>query len=202
MGSIESQLTIACVPCGFLRENHLGSDDKFSGYESSTSIDPGEYQIIKHRDDEQNNFEYKNYNEKNKNSVGSPQVSHSTSDPYLRSHSSSVDRATKSILKRTSSSSSIIHNSASMPNLRSLSSDQVNNPRRTSIRFSSDKPSMVRIDSHKQLSKAERLSIYYDHDDMKLFIKTELNRRAKKGITSMSALTPNSDDTDDDFLEF
>jgi len=60
------------------------------------------------------------------------------------------------------------------------------------IRFD-EKTVMVRIDSHKCLSKLERLNTYYNHEDMKNFVRRELSRRAKYGIKSMSALAPESE---------
>ena len=39
----------------------------------------------------------------------------------------------------------------------------------------------------------ERLNYYYNHDDMKNFVRSELTRRAKYGVKSMSALAPEAE---------
>lgn len=63
---------------------------------------------------------------------------------------------------------------------------------RKSIRFSATQ-TMVKIDSHNDLSKCERESIYYDRGDMTSFVRSELTRRKVKGITSTSALAPEAE---------
>lgn len=70
--------------------------------------------------------------------------------------------------------------------------DKENRQMNFRIRFD-EKTVMVRIDSHKNLSKMERLNYYYNHDDMKNFVRSELTRRAKYGVKSMSALAPEAE---------
>eukprot|EP00614_Pseudopedinella_elastica_P030517 CAMPEP_0172639788 /NCGR_PEP_ID=MMETSP1068-20121228/219916_1 /TAXON_ID=35684 /ORGANISM="Pseudopedinella elastica, Strain CCMP716" /LENGTH=159 /DNA_ID=CAMNT_0013453019 /DNA_START=66 /DNA_END=545 /DNA_ORIENTATION=+ len=55
---------------------------------------------------------------------------------------------------------------------------------------------MARIPSHKDLTRAERESIYWGHDDMQGFVKAELRRRKSLGIKSMSALSPEAEKFD------
>jgi len=62
-------------------------------------------------------------------------------------------------------------------------------------------------DSHTDLSKMERDAYYYGHEDMQSFVRSELTRRQKKGITSMSALAPDAEkageiDDDDEAITF
>ena len=75
-----------------------------------------------------------------------------------------------------------------MPNMVSGPIEDGERPR---LRF--EGVTMVRIDSHNDMSRAERNSYYYGHSDMQSFVQVELQRRKAKGITSMSALAPDAE---------
>lgn len=63
---------------------------------------------------------------------------------------------------------------------------------RPKLRFN-ERATLVKIDSHHDLSEAERSSVYYGKADMRGFVGYELKRRAAKGIASMSALAPEAE---------
>mmetsp|Transcript_179 Transcript_179/g.199 ORF Transcript_179/g.199 Transcript_179/m.199 type:complete len:147 (+) Transcript_179:2-442(+) len=86
---------------------------------------------------------------------------------------------------------SCFRKNVSMPNLRAADT-----PSNQKIKFST-KPSIVKIDSHHDLSELERSSLYYDRGDMNGFVKNELTRRSKIGITSTNALAPEAGNLDD-----
>lgn len=73
-----------------------------------------------------------------------------------------------------------------------------------SVSFSSMN-SVLRVESHHDLSQIEKDATYYKPQDFGLFVRSELSRRKERGITSMSALCPecvdveyDDDATDDD----
>lgn len=60
---------------------------------------------------------------------------------------------------------------------------------RRGIKFSSEEPGMIRIESLDNLSKHERDSCYYKSDDMARFKRNEVFRRSVFGVRSMRALS-------------
>lgn len=94
----------------------------------------------------------------------------------------------------------------SSPNLAGLAQDGMPGIPRRGIRFSATQ-TMVKIDSHTDLSAMERDAIYYERSDMTNFVRSELMRRKVKGITSTSALAPEAEsagelDDEDDIVAF
>lgn len=57
------------------------------------------------------------------------------------------------------------------------------------VRFS-DTSTIVTIDSHSDLSRLERESVYYNKSEMRGFLLSELQRRTVEGIETMSVLFP------------
>ena len=60
----------------------------------------------------------------------------------------------------------------------------------------SETASEIEIPSHRELSPAERLQIYWQHEDMQNFVRFELRRRKAMGIKSISALCPTAGNLD------
>uniref|UniRef100_A0A6U3TPB9 PDZ domain-containing protein n=1 Tax=Octactis speculum TaxID=3111310 RepID=A0A6U3TPB9_9STRA len=76
---------------------------------------------------------------------------------------------------------------------RSKSLHQLTTDKKQALRFDNDKPRMVRIDSHDNLTQSERNNCYYGPQDTSRFVRNELKRRAVHGVTSMKALAPEAE---------
>eukprot|EP00614_Pseudopedinella_elastica_P020684 CAMPEP_0172635766 /NCGR_PEP_ID=MMETSP1068-20121228/200921_1 /TAXON_ID=35684 /ORGANISM="Pseudopedinella elastica, Strain CCMP716" /LENGTH=281 /DNA_ID=CAMNT_0013448075 /DNA_START=176 /DNA_END=1021 /DNA_ORIENTATION=- len=80
----------------------------------------------------------------------------------------------------------------STPDLSQLNRGMSRSVSKGNIKFV-ETVTIVKIDSHKDLTQVERDSYYYQREDMHSFVRHELQRRGFHGIKSTSALSPEAE---------